>query len=89
VWLFAAAVERGLIWLVVVGVLNSIVGIYYYLVVLKVVYLYRQPDTESQPLPITRPQKIALTVLSLGIILLGVIFGPWLTWAQSAAAALF
>jgi len=89
VWLFAAAVERGLIWLVVIGVLNSIVGIYYYLVVLKVVYLYRSPETEREPLPITRPYAIGLTVLSLGIILLGVVFGPWLTWAQSAAAALF
>jgi len=89
VWLFAAAVERGLVWLVVVGVLNSIVGIYYYLVVLKVVYLYRAPETERQPLAITRPYAIALTVLSLGILLLGVVFGPWLTWAQSAAAALF
>ncbi len=89
VWLFAAAVERGLIWLAVVGVLNSIVGIYYYLVVLKVVYLYRSPETESRPLPISRPYRIALTVLSLGIILLGVVFGPWLAWAQGAAAALF
>jgi NADH-quinone oxidoreductase subunit N len=88
VWVFAAAISSGLIWLAVVGVLNAIVGIYYYLVVLKVVYLYRSED-ENQPLPITRPQTMALAALSLGILLLGTAFGPWFQWAETAAAGLF
>ena len=53
VFVFAAAVQAGLIWLAVVGVLNSIIGLYYYLTVLKVVYLYRS-DNEELPMPITR-----------------------------------
>ena len=40
-FIFTAAIQSGLIWLAVIGVLNSIVGLYYYLTVLKVVYLYR------------------------------------------------
>jgi NADH-quinone oxidoreductase subunit N len=88
VFVFAAAVNANLIWLAVVGVLNSIVGLYYYLVVLKVVYLYRSED-EDKPIPITRPYALALVMLVAGIILVGTAFGPWFNWARFAADALF
>lgn len=88
VWVFAAAVNANLVWLAVVGVLNAIIGLYYYLLVLKVVYLYRSED-EDQPIPITRPYAIALTVLTVGIILIGTIFAPWFNWSATAAAAIF
>lgn len=85
---FAAAVKADLIWLAFIGVLNSIIGLYYYLIVLKVVYLYRS-EQEDQPVPLTRPYVIAFTALSAGILLLGVIFAPWLNWTSAAAALLF
>jgi NADH-quinone oxidoreductase subunit N len=85
---FAAAVNTGLVWLAIIGVLNAIIGLYYYLIVLKVVYLYRSED-EDQPILLTRPYTIALTMLVIGIILLGTFFGPWADWTTSAAAALF
>jgi NADH-quinone oxidoreductase subunit N len=88
VFVFAAAVKSGFVWLAVVGVLNSIVGLYYYLIVLKVVYLYRSED-EDKPVLVTRPYALALTVLVIGIILLGTLFAPWVDWSTSAAAALF
>jgi len=88
VLVFAAAVESGWVWLAFVGVLNSIIGLYYYLVVLKHVYLHRS-ESEHIPIPITRPYRLALTVLSIGIILLGAFFGPWFNWTSMAAAALF
>jgi NADH-quinone oxidoreductase subunit N len=92
VFVFAAAVETKVwTWLAVVGVLNAIIGLYYYLTVLKVVYLYRadNPEDEQKPLPLSRPYAIALGVLSIGIILIGTIFGPWFHWAGQAAKALF
>ncbi|MGE5222927.1 MAG: NADH-quinone oxidoreductase subunit N [Omnitrophica WOR_2 bacterium] len=87
-FLFAAAVQANYVWLAIVGVLNSIIGLYYYMTVLKVVYLYRSDD-EDKPLPVTRPYAIALGVCTLGIILIGTVFAPWFSWATSAAAALF
>jgi NADH-quinone oxidoreductase subunit N len=87
-FVFAAAVNAGLVWLAIIGVLNTIVGLYYYLVVLKVVYLFRSED-EDKPVPLTRPYTLALTVLVLGIILLGTLFGPWADWSARAASALF
>lgn len=87
-FVFAAAVKAGLVWLAIIGVLNTIVGLYYYLVVLKVVYLYRSED-EDKPVPMTRPYALALTILVVGIILLGTLFGPWAEWSARAASALF
>ena len=85
---FAAAVKTNLIWLAFVGVLNSIIGLYYYLVVLKVVYLYRS-EHEDQVICVPRPYKIALSVLSFAILVIGAFFAPWFTWSTTAAAVLF
>jgi len=88
VFVFAAAVKSDMIWLAFVGVLNSIVGLYYYLTVLKYVYLYRSDD-ETQPLPISRPYTLALSILILGIIVVGTLFGPWFQLSSRIAASLF
>jgi NADH-quinone oxidoreductase subunit N len=90
-FVFSAAIEAGWVWLAIVGMLNSIVGLYYYLNVLKYVYLFRMEnqDEESHPLPISRPVAIGLIVLVAGILLLGTLFGPWFGIASKAAAGLF
>lgn len=85
---FSAAVESNLIWLAFVGVINSIIGLYYYLTVLKVVYLYRSED-EEKPLPIPGGYALGLGVLTIAILLLGTVFAPWLNWATQAAQAMF
>ncbi|OGN94116.1 MAG: hypothetical protein A2Y88_00550 [Chloroflexi bacterium RBG_13_48_10] len=88
IFVFAAAVKVGLIWLAFVGVINSIIGLYYYLTVLKYVYLFRSDD-ESKPLAISRPYSIALTILIIGIILVGTFFGPWFNISTQIASSLF
>ncbi|HMR98345.1 MAG TPA: NADH-quinone oxidoreductase subunit N [Anaerolineales bacterium] len=88
---FAAGIQAGYIWLVVVGVITSVIGAYYYLNALKFVYLYRMPnqDEENHPIPLSRPYAIALVVLTLGVILIGTIFAPWFNWSDAGAVNLF
>ncbi|HAV78884.1 MAG TPA: NADH-quinone oxidoreductase subunit N [Anaerolineae bacterium] len=88
---FAAGVQAGYTWLVVVGIINSVIGAYYYLNVLKYVYLYRLPneDEEAHPIPLTRPYAIALVVLAIGVILIGTVFAPWFNWSDAGAMNLF
>jgi len=88
IFVFAAAVKVGLIWLAFVGVLNSIVGLYYYLTVLKYVYLFRSDD-EDKPLNISRAYAVALSILVFGIILVGTLFGPWFNLSTKIASSLF
>jgi NADH-quinone oxidoreductase subunit N len=91
VFVFAAAVQVNMIWLAVIGILNSIVGLYYYLTVMKVVYLYRMEgeSEEAHPIPLTRPYAIGLVVLTLGIVLVGTLFAPWFGLSGAAALNLF
>lgn len=91
VFVFAAGIQAGYVWLVIVGIINSIIGVYYYLNALKYVYLYRMPDQdeENHPVPMTRPYAIALAVLMIGVILIGTIFAPWFSWSDAAALNLF
>ena len=91
VFVFAAGVQADYTWLVIVGIVNSIIGVYYYLNVLKYVYLYRMPneDEENLPIPLTRPYAIALAVLVVGVILIGTVFAPWFSWSDAAALNLF
>jgi NADH-quinone oxidoreductase subunit N len=90
-FVFAAAVRSGWTWLAIVGVLNSIVGLYYYLNVLKYIYLYRMEnqDEGQHTVPVSRPVAIGLIVLVAGILLIGTLFGPWFGLATHAAANLF
>src|SRR5512138_668635 len=91
VFVFAAGIQAGYLWLVVIGIITSIIGVYYYLNAMKYVYLYRMPeqDEDQHPVPMTRPYAIALAVLALGVILIGTIFAPWFSWSNAAALNLF
>jgi len=82
----ASAVEAGMAWLALVGVVNSVLALYYYLNVLKVVYLYRS-EKEDEPLSVKGSWVLALVVCVLGVVVLGTIFAPWLSWSTDAALA--
>lgn len=88
---FAAAIKAGWYVLVIIGVLNSIIGLYYYLTVLKYVYLYRMEgeNEEAHPIQLSRPFVLALVILTFGIILVGSFFGPWFGFSANAALSLF
>jgi NADH-quinone oxidoreductase subunit N len=90
-FVFSAAIESGWVWLAIVGVVNSIIGLYYYLNVLKYIYLFRMENQDEQqhPIPVSRPLAIGLVLLVIGILLLGTLFGPWFDLATKAATSLF
>jgi NADH-quinone oxidoreductase subunit N len=91
VFVFAAAIESGWVWLTVLGVVNAIIGLYYYLNFLKYVYLYRMEgqDEAAHPLLVTRPVAAAMILLVAGILLVGILFGPWFTLTLRAATTVF
>jgi NADH-quinone oxidoreductase subunit N len=91
VFVFAAGVQSGYIWLVFVGIVNSIIGVYYYLNVMKYVYLYRMPHEDEDKHPVVLPGSylLALAVLAIGVVLIGTVFAPWFGWSDAAALNLF
>ena len=84
-YIFKAAMDAHLVWLTVLGLLNSAVAAYYYLRVLVVMY-FNEPGESSENLP--NPGlalRIAVYSSALGTILLGVFPGWVLDFASKAA----
>lgn len=82
-FLFAAAVDAGYVWLAIVGVLNAIVALYYYLTVIKVMFVDAAEDTS--PIRVAPAYTTVLMITGAGILIIGTIAGPWLAWALAAA----
>ncbi len=88
-FLFNAAVQSGLTWLAIVGVLNAIVALYYYLVVIKVMYVDRSAD-EDKPIAVSRPYVWVMAIAAVVVILLGTVaVQPVFQWAVQSAGSLF
>jgi NADH-quinone oxidoreductase subunit N len=78
-FIFRAAVDAGLVGLVIVGVLTSAVGAYYYLRV--VVYMYMRPAPEAGALPERNlATELALVLSTAAVVVLGVLPGITGTW---------
>ena len=69
-YLFSAVVRAGLIPLAVIGVINSLISVYYYLRVLVVMYM-KQPEedgyTGGEPIAVGAAAVLAVLVLLLGV----------------------
>ncbi|MEE8443098.1 MAG: NADH-quinone oxidoreductase subunit N [Dehalococcoidia bacterium] len=81
-YLFNAAVRSDLVWLAVVGVLNSVVSAYYYLRVVRTIYL--APAESEDGVPSSIPVRLALAVTGVAILAIGVLPGPLLEVSETA-----
>jgi NADH-quinone oxidoreductase subunit N len=84
-YLFSAAIQKGLVGLAVIAVLNSVVAAYYYLRL--IVYMYmREPDGVPTVAVATPAAAVALLASAWVTLQLGLWPGPVLTLAQHAVA---
>ncbi|HEX75792.1 MAG TPA: NADH-quinone oxidoreductase subunit N [Dehalococcoidia bacterium] len=82
IYIFNAAVHHGLLWLVIVAVINSCISAYYYLRVVKVMWL-GAPVSEEK-VPSSWALRASLSLCCLGVLLLGVIPGSFVGMAEAA-----
>lgn len=87
-FIFRAAVEAGLWWLALIGIINAFIALYYYLSVAKVMYLYRSED-EDVAIPVSRAAGLAIGITIFGIIYLGILANPAFELTRQAAMAFF
>ncbi len=85
-YVFLAAIEAGLYGLAVIGVLSSVVGAFYYLRIVKVMY-FDEPAEPFEPMP--TELRAVLAVSGLFTLLLFAYPAPLLAAASVAARALF
>lgn len=87
VYLFAAAVEAGWIWVAVVGVLASAVSLYYYFAV--VIQMYFKESDKQTPQPLAAPALVgAIVFCAIATLVLGLFPGPFIELAKSATLPL-
>ena len=85
-YVFVAAINASLYALAVIGVLASVVGCYYYLMIVKVMY-FDEPAGAFEPMP--GALKAVLAVSGIIVILYVVMPGPLVATAATAAKSLF
>ena len=81
-YVFAAAMQEGLLTLVVIGVINIVIAMYYYLIVIKRVYVNMPAD--PSPIPITFPMKLVLGISLGGVFWLGIYPKPFIEISVAA-----
>ena len=89
-FIFKAAVEADLWWLALIGILMAFVSLYYYLNIIKYIYLYgKDAEHEKGDVTITRAGWVAMGLSVAGILYLGILAGPAFRWTQDAAQWFF
>jgi NADH-quinone oxidoreductase subunit N len=86
-YVFSAAVKANLIWLTLIGVVNSAIGAYYYLRIIVVMYMREA----RKPVPVSRIPfglGLALAVSIAATLYLGILPDRILQYAQQSAAEL-
>ena len=80
-----AAVQAGLVWLAILGVICAVIGAFYYLRVIKVMY-FDEPVGELHPPRTDRVVPVVFGINALALLVLGIFWNPLMAWCQYAFA---
>jgi NADH-quinone oxidoreductase subunit N len=80
-----AALQGGMMWLAIVGIVFAVIGAFYYLRVIKAMY-FDEPDGELPALREDRPLNVVFGVNALALLALGLAWNPIMAWCQRAFA---
>jgi len=78
-----AALDAGMLWLALVAIVLAIVGAFYYLRVIKVMY-FDPPAEAALALPQDLPLRWLLSINGVALLVLGVWWGPLIAWCYRA-----
>jgi NADH-quinone oxidoreductase subunit N len=81
-----AAIHAGMMWLAIVGAVFAIIGLYYYLRVVKVMYFDKPAEGSELRLQSDGSVRLVLSLNALGLLALGLYWGPLIAWCRSAFA---
>ena len=85
-YIFTAAVDSGLIWLAILGVINSAVSAYYYVRIIRVMFTH--PATSDEKISGSPAPWLALGVAGAAMVFMGIAPGFVMEAAQEAVKAL-
>jgi len=86
-YVFWAAAEQGLYWLVLVGAILTVVALFYYLLVAKRMYI--DAPATTTPVRVTPLLAFSIFLCVIGVVGMGIYPKPFVMAALRAAAPLF
>ncbi len=84
IYVFAAAMREGLVTLVIIGLINIVISMYYYLVIVKKIYIAE--PTDRRPIPVSGPMKAVVYATVVGTVVIGVYPKPFIEWAVASTS---
>ncbi len=81
-YIFTAAVNQNLFFLVIVGLINVVISMYYYLVVVKKIYI--SEPTDPTPISVSPALQAVVYISLIGVLALGIYPKPFIDWSVSA-----
>ncbi len=79
-----AAIDAGMMWLAIIAIVFAVIGCYYYLRVVKVMYFDEPADKSALELPKDLPLRWLLSINGIALVVLGVMWGPLIAWCYRA-----
>jgi NADH-quinone oxidoreductase subunit N len=73
-YIFSAAVQAGYIWLAIIGVMNSLVSVYYYLRITVLMYM-KPAEADLGPVDFAPALTATLLLTAVGVLLIGIFPG--------------
>ena len=83
-YIFSSAIKSGFLVLTIIGVVNSVISVYYYLRVTVVMYM-KKPTREFAPLSLSPFILLALLITIWGTIFLGIFPSKIIAFAQKSS----
>ncbi|MDI6402093.1 NADH-quinone oxidoreductase subunit N [Balneolaceae bacterium ANBcel3] len=83
IFIFGAVIHAGWIWLVVVAGFSTVISLFYYIRVVKNMFLSEPPDS-MKPIETSRGVMAVVIMLLIPVFVFGIWFSPLLSWARDA-----
>ena len=85
--LLMATIKSGFLWLALIAVVNIVISLYYYLLVVKRIYV--DATHTISPIPVSLSMRFLLGFAIIGIVGIGIFQGPFLDAAMTAVKGMY
>jgi NADH-quinone oxidoreductase subunit N len=85
-YVFQAALDSHLVWLTVLGLINSAIAAYYYLKIIVAIYMREPGEATEQLPPPSMSLRVAIWASAIGVLILGIFPGTLSSLTTSSAA---
>jgi NADH-quinone oxidoreductase subunit N len=82
-FLFASLLDAQWIWLAIVGAINSVISLYYYVRIVRNMFL-RDPEGDSKPIRFSIPQLAIVMLLVIPTLVFGLYYTPIVELANAS-----